>query len=80
LSVKYIDDEAIQLMKERGTYLVLTVYIEDWLMGNYTLGFTTSMIEKMNLVVPIARQRLLYAFQSECRLRLARMPGCTRTG
>jgi imidazolonepropionase-like amidohydrolase len=42
-----------------------TVYLQDWLMENYKpLGFTTSMIEKMNLVVSIAGQHLLHAFQS----------------
>jgi imidazolonepropionase-like amidohydrolase len=61
----YINDEDIQLMKDHGTYLVPTVYLEDWLMENYkTLGFTTSMIEKANLVIPIARQHLSHAFQS----------------
>jgi imidazolonepropionase-like amidohydrolase len=61
----YMSDEEIQLMKDRGTYLVPTVYLEDWLMENYkTLGFTTSMIEKTKLVIPIARQHLSHAFQS----------------
>jgi imidazolonepropionase-like amidohydrolase len=61
----YISDEEIQLMKDHGTYLVPTVYLEDWLLENYrTLGFTTSMIEKTNLVLPIARQHLSHAFQS----------------
>jgi imidazolonepropionase-like amidohydrolase len=59
----YIDDEDIQLIKDHGTYLVPTVYLQDWLMENYTpLGFTTRMIEKMNLVVPVARQHLSHAF------------------
>lgn len=26
----YIDDEAVKLMKERGTYLVPTLYLGDW--------------------------------------------------
>jgi imidazolonepropionase-like amidohydrolase len=61
----YINDEDIQLMKDHGTYLVPTVYLEDWLMENYKpLGLTTSMIEKANLVIPIARQHLSHAFQS----------------
>ena len=47
----YIGDEEIQLMKDHGTYLVPTVYLEDWLMENYkTLGFTTSMIETPKMV------------------------------
>jgi imidazolonepropionase-like amidohydrolase len=61
----YISDAEIQLMKDHGTYLVPTVYLEDWLMENYrTLGFTASMIEKTNLVLPIARQHLSHALQS----------------
>jgi imidazolonepropionase-like amidohydrolase len=61
----YIGDAEIQLMKDRGTYLVPTVYLEDWLLENYkTLGFTASMIEKTNLVIPIARQHLSHAFKS----------------
>jgi imidazolonepropionase-like amidohydrolase len=61
----YISDEEIQLMKDHGTYLVPTVYVEDWLMENYKkLGFTPSMIEKTNLVIPIARQHLSHALQS----------------
>ena len=46
----YINDEDIQLMKERGTYLVPTVYLEDWLMENVqVLGLTPNMIEKAKL-------------------------------
>jgi imidazolonepropionase-like amidohydrolase len=61
----YINDEDIQLMKEHGTYLVPTVYVEDWLLENYKpLGFTQSMIEKMNTVMPIARQNESHAFQA----------------
>ena len=61
----YMNDEDIQLMKEHGTYLVPTVYLEDWLMENYQpLGFTPSMIEKMKTVMPIARQNESHAFQS----------------
>ena len=43
----YINDEDIALMKQRGTYLVPTVYLEDWLLENVdTLGLTPNMIEK----------------------------------
>src|SRR5262249_25737112 len=31
----FIDDEGIKLMKERGTYLVPTLYLGDWLPENY---------------------------------------------
>lgn len=61
----YIQDEEIQLMKERGTYLVPTVYLEDWLMANInSIGLTPNMIEKARVVLPIARKNLSHAFQS----------------
>jgi imidazolonepropionase-like amidohydrolase len=61
----YINDEDIQLMKQHGTYLCPTVYLEEWLLENYKpLGFTQSMIDKMNTVLPIARQNESHAFQS----------------
>lgn len=61
----YINDEDIRLMKERGTYLVPTVYLQDWLMENMmTLGLTPSMIGKAKIVLPIARQNLSHAFKS----------------
>jgi imidazolonepropionase-like amidohydrolase len=34
----YISDEEIQLMKDHGTYLVPTVYLEDWLMAGVSGG------------------------------------------
>jgi len=61
----YINDEDIALMKERGTYLVPTVYLEDWLIENVqVLGLTPNMIEKAKLVLPIAQQNLSHAFKS----------------
>jgi imidazolonepropionase-like amidohydrolase len=61
----YINDEDIALMKQRGTYLVPTVYLEDWLMQNLqTLGLTPNMIEKAKVVLPIARENESRAFKS----------------
>ena len=52
----YINEEDIQLMKEHGTYLVPTLYLEDWLMENLDrIGLTPSMIAKAKMVVPVAR-------------------------
>ena len=60
----YINDEDIALMKQHGTYLVPTVFLEDWLFANYQhLGFTASMTEKMNMVLPIAKQNISHAFK-----------------
>jgi imidazolonepropionase-like amidohydrolase len=65
----YINDEDIQLMKQRGTYLVPTVYLQDWLMENMmTLGLTPSMIGKARIVLPIARQNLSHAFKSGVKI------------
>jgi len=67
----YINDEDIQLMKERGTYLVPTVYLEDWLLENVqTLGLTPNMIEKAKTVLPIAQQNLSHAFKSGVKVAL----------
>ena len=60
----YINDEDIALMKQHGTYLVPTVFLEDWLFANYQrLGFTQSMTDKMNMVLPIAKQNISHAFK-----------------
>src|SRR5579862_8401388 len=65
----YINDEDIALMKERGTYLVPTVFLEDWLAANYQhLGFTQSMTDKMNMVLPIAKQNLSHAFKEGVKI------------
>jgi imidazolonepropionase-like amidohydrolase len=61
----YINDEDIQLMKEHGTYLVPTVYLQDWL-GQHmqSLGLTANMIEKAKTVLPIAQKNESRAFKS----------------
>lgn len=65
----YINDEDIQLMKQHGTYLVPTVYLQDWLTENMmTLGLTPSMIAKAKLVLPIAQQNLSHAFKSGVKI------------
>ena len=67
----YMNDEDIQLMKERGTYLVPTVYLEDWLLQNMqNLGYTPNMMEKANTVVPIAHKNVSHAFKSGVKVAL----------
>jgi imidazolonepropionase-like amidohydrolase len=52
----YINEEDIQLMKQRGTYLVPTLYLEDWVFENYQkMGLTESMLAKAKTVIPAAR-------------------------
>jgi imidazolonepropionase-like amidohydrolase len=61
----YINDEDIDLMKQHGTYLVPTVYLEDWLIENIdSLGLTQNMKDKARTVLPIAHKNLSHAFQS----------------
>ena len=67
----YIQDEEIALMKQRGTYLVPTVYLEQWLMENLpATGLSAGKIEKAKTVLPIARKNLSHAFQSGVKVAL----------
>jgi imidazolonepropionase-like amidohydrolase len=59
----FIDDEAIRLMKEKGTYLVPTLYVGDWFMENYRqVGAPEFMVAKARVVMPAARQNIARAF------------------
>jgi imidazolonepropionase-like amidohydrolase len=65
----YINDEDIDLMKQHGTYLVPTVYLEDWLIENIdSLGLTQNMKDKARMVLPIAHKNLSHAFQSSVKV------------
>lgn len=67
----YITDEDIKLMKEHGTYLVPTVYLEDWVIENMqTLGWTSNMMEKARTVIPNAHRNLSHAFESDLKVAL----------
>jgi imidazolonepropionase-like amidohydrolase len=60
----FINADDIQMMKERGTYLVPTLYLSDWLLENYPkLGLTDDMVEKAKHVLPAARQNVARAFR-----------------
>ncbi len=59
----FVNEEDIQLMKERGTYLVPTLYLADWFMENYLkLGLTEDVVAKAKFVMPAARQNVARAF------------------
>ena len=67
----YINDEGIQMMKEHGTYLVPTVYLEDWFMQNMqTLGWTPNTMEKGRAVIPIAYKNVSHALKSGLKVAL----------
>ena len=61
----FIDDEAIRLMKDKGTYLVPTIFLGDWFMENYQrIGVPEFMVEKAKVVMPAARQNIARAFKA----------------
>jgi imidazolonepropionase-like amidohydrolase len=65
----YIDDEGIQLLKSRGTYLVPTLYLGDWLEENFAqLGLTPNMIDKFRKVIPEARLHVARAFHAGVKI------------
>ncbi|HXS77500.1 MAG TPA: amidohydrolase family protein [Terracidiphilus sp.] len=64
----YIDDAAIAMMKKHGTYLVPTVYLEDWQIENGHLP--AFYHQKMVNVSAVAKQNLKHAMQSGVRIAL----------
>jgi len=52
-------------MKEYGTYLMHTVYLEDWVTENLqTLGWTPNVTDKAKTLIPIAQKNVSRAFKS----------------
>ena len=61
----YIDDAGIAAMKERGTYLVPTLYLGDWMMENAGLThLPPPLLTKAQEVIPAARRNIAHAFAS----------------
>jgi imidazolonepropionase-like amidohydrolase len=61
----FINDEDISLMKERGTYLVPTLYLGDWFMENYQrLNIPPFIMTKARAVMPTARLNISRAFKA----------------
>jgi len=61
----YIDDAAIAEMKKNGTYLVPTLYLADWFLENAErVHVPMEMINKGQVVMPIARKNIAHAFAS----------------
>lgn len=59
----YIDDDGVRLMKERGVYLVPTLYLTDWFLENYQkLGLPPSIIAKAKEVMPAMKKNIGRAF------------------
>jgi imidazolonepropionase-like amidohydrolase len=67
----YIDDAGINAMKQRGTYLVPTVYLETWMLENFKTAGLPAMYEgKMRQVIEVARKNLRHAFASGVKVAL----------
>ena len=64
----YIDDNAIAEMKKNGTYLVPTLYLEDWMMENGHLPVFYQ--QKMKDAISVAKPNIRRAFQSGVKIAL----------
>lgn len=61
----YIDDAAIAVMKEHGTYLVPTLYLGDWMLENASATHLPApLLAKAQEVLPAARKNIAHAFAS----------------
>ena len=61
----YIDDAAIAVMKEHGTYLVPTLWLGDWMFANAeAIHMPAPLLAKAHEVIPAARKNVAHAFAS----------------
>jgi imidazolonepropionase-like amidohydrolase len=64
-----LDDEAIKMMKERGTYLVADIYNDDYIIAEYTrLGYPGKIIEKERLVGRAQRESFQRAVKAGVKI------------
>jgi len=67
----YIDDAAIAVMKEHGTYLVPTLYLGDWMLENAGLTrLPPPLLAKAQEVLPNARKNVAHAFAAGVKVAL----------
>ena len=67
----YIDDAGIAAMKEHGTYLVPTVYLEDWMMDSGGINrLPPPLLAKAKEVIPVARKNISRAFAAGVKVAL----------
>src|SRR5215467_6881343 len=65
----YIDDAAIKIMKERGTYLVPTQYLADWMRDNATrIGLPAMFADKMKTTTSVSRQNVTKAIRAGVKI------------
>lgn len=64
-----IDDEGIRLAKERGAYLVMDIYNDDYIMSEYKrLGYPQKILDKEALVGRLQRESFRRAVQAGVKL------------
>jgi len=67
----YMDDAAITEMKKDGTYLVPTLYLEDWMAENMQkIGLPEMYARKMREIAPIVHRNIENAFSSGVKIAL----------
>lgn len=65
----FIDDEGIELMKQKGTYLVADIYNDDFILAEYTkLGFPQKIIDKEKLVGRTQRENFQKAVKAGVKI------------
>jgi len=65
----FLDDEAIRLMKERGTFLSADIYNDDYIMAEYTrLGYPQKILDKEKLVGRTQRESFQKAVRSGVKI------------
>ena len=64
-----IDDEGIRLAKERGTYLVMDIYNDDYILSEYKrLGYPQKILDKERVVGRTQRENFRKAVQAGVKL------------
>jgi imidazolonepropionase-like amidohydrolase len=64
-----LDEEAIRMMKERGTWLVADIYNDDYIISEYTrLGYPPSTIEKERKVGRLQRESFQAAVKAGVKI------------
>lgn len=65
----FIDDEGIALAKEHGTWLVMDIYNDDYILAEYgRMGYPDKIIEKERLVGRIQRENFQKALRAGCKM------------
>lgn len=65
----FIDEEGIELMKQRGTYLVADIYNDDYIMSEYAkLGYPEKILNKERLVGRLQRENFAKAVKAGVKI------------